>query len=157
MDESKKIKNGKKRWGFVVEYMAENGMTETVEGVSAYYRSLKCRFYKAKCMAKKSGAGGVTFAHYKVCEEHFNRTDNHQLNPVAGCSTLRTEEGAAAAESSSDEDDSTPPPKKAKRELSVNERIVNLLEKTDAREEAKLDILRQACNVLQTLSEKLSK
>ena len=87
VDESKKLANAKKRWGFVVQYMSEHGVTETVEGASAYYRSLKCRYYKAKCAAKKSGEGAITFAHFKLCDEHFDKAENHQLNPVPGCST----------------------------------------------------------------------
>ena len=154
VDEFSHIANKKKRWLKIVEKLKEHGVEEaTATSAAAQYRTLKSRYYKAKSQASQSGAGKIKFGHFADCQEHFDKPKNRQLNPISSCSSLV---GASGVDSSDSDSDHTPAPAKRSKRSSGNERLLELLERSDRREEQRLELQTQTTQALLRLVEKLT-
>lgn len=105
VEKHRHIANTKKRWARIATELTANGYAVNSTQAAGQYRNLKSRFYKAKTKAKQSGAAAVSFGYYKECQEHFDRPDNREINPVSACSSLSgSSAGSSQVSQDSDHD-----------------------------------------------------
>ena len=138
-----------------MERLAGWGLDDlSVATVSAQYRLLKSRYYKAKSTASQSGSGAIKFGHFAECQAHFDKPKNRQLNPISSCSSLVGATGVDSSESEQEDSVSSPPVKRSRK--SGNDRLLELLERSDEREERRLELQTQTTQALLRLAEKLT-